>query len=64
MTNFEALCKSPGMMARFLEKVQDDALEAEGCSLKLTMPPDDGEYAVDWEAWLEQECWDPDGFLV
>lgn len=38
MTNFEVLTKSPANLARFLDLVVGDALEAEGCTFDLTMP--------------------------
>lgn len=60
MTNFEAITKSEEALSRFLDVVQDDALEAEGCSFELTMP-DEG--ARDWLEWLVMECYDPDGIM-
>lgn len=50
MTNHEWLCQSPGHLAAFLLQVQDDALEAKGCSLEMTMPP-----GVSWLEWLGKE---------
>ena len=58
MTNFEKLTASPRVLGELLERVQDDALAAEGCSLKLKLP--DAEICITWEEWLRMEC-DNDG---
>lgn len=54
MTNFEEITRSPAALAAFLERVQDDALEAEGCSMKLKMP--DPEICMTWEMYLNEEA--------
>lgn len=54
MTNFEKITDSPEALAEFLEQVQDDALEAEGCSMKLKLP--DAEYYKPWPEWLQEEA--------
>lgn len=55
-TNFDEIAENPLALAAFIEKVIDDALRAEGCSLKLTLPPptDDGKSQT-WEEWLRRE---------
>lgn len=60
MTNFESITKSVGALAHFLDAVQEDALEAKGCSLDLTLPEVG---CVGWQEWLEEECYDPDGIM-
>ena len=54
MTNFEKVTESVEALERFLEEVQDDALEAEGCSMKLKMP--DPEICMLWGEWLKKEA--------
>lgn len=56
MTNFEWYAKSIDNLTRLLEAVADDALEAEGCMLKLTLPPGDPNDVVSWETWLAKPC--------
>lgn len=56
MTNFQIITRSPSTLSDFLGMVQDDALEAEGCSLELKMPDPEG--GMSWEEWLEQEAED------
>lgn len=53
MTRFEAITRSPYLLSEFLYKVQDDALEAEGCSNKLKLP--NAEIGMIWEDWLMEE---------
>lgn len=53
MTNFEIITKSKKNLSEFLYSVQTDALDAEGCSVKLTMPP---QGYIDFEAWLNEEA--------
>lgn len=53
LTNYKIITQTPGTLADFLYMVQNDALEAEGCSIRLKMP--DPEIATDWEAWLKKE---------
>lgn len=57
MTNFELITQNPQTLADFIYAVQDDALEAEGCSYDLKLPPTQGpdEIAIGWEDWLRQE---------
>lgn len=50
MTNFEWICKSKENVSALLYQVQDDALEAEGCSLDLKLPACGG-----WLKWLSME---------
>lgn len=52
MTNFEYITEDRLTLSKFIEKVQNDALEAVGCAFKLHYPPDD---VVDWYEWLGQE---------
>ena len=60
MTNFELITPNPQTLEDFLYAVQDDALEAEGCSLDLKLPPTQGpeEIVVGWKDWLQQEAED------
>lgn len=60
MTNFELITQNAQTLEDFLEAVQDDALEAEGCSYDLHLPPTIGteEIAVTWKQWLEMEAED------
>ena len=53
MTRFDKATESIDALAELLEQVQDDALEAEGCSMKLKLP--DAEVYMDWREWLKQE---------
>ena len=39
MTNLELITQNAQTLEDFLEAVQDDALEAEGCSYDLHLPP-------------------------
>lgn len=65
MTNFELIVQNPQTLEDFLEAVQDDALEAEGCSYDLHLPPAIGpeEITVTWKTWLEMEAEDEMIFL-
>lgn len=54
MTWFAYLTKNPRRLSDFLDRVQSDALEAEGCSIKLKLPPQT--QLGDWEEWLCEEC--------
>lgn len=57
MTNFEIITKNSKNLSEFIDMVVEDALEAEGCSLYLTMP--DSEYLkthFDFQDWFEQEA--------
>ncbi len=61
MTNFEIITKSPMNLADFIDMVVDDALEAEGCSLDLTMPTEEARRSPvfglhGYREWLEQEA--------
>ena len=60
MTNFELITQNAQTMEDFLEAVQDDALEAEGCSYDLHLPPPMGleEIMVAWKEWHEMEAED------
>ncbi len=60
MTNFELITQNPQTLEDFLYAVQDDALEAEGCSYDLHLPPTVGpeKIAVSWKEWLEMEAED------
>lgn len=60
MTNFELIMQNAQTLEDFLEAVQDDALEAEGCSYDLHLPPTIGpeEIVTTWRAWLEMEAED------
>lgn len=51
LTNFQVITQSKNNLSDFLTMVQDDALEAEGCSFNLKMP-------VFWDKWLEEEAVD------
>lgn len=51
LTNFQVITQSQNNLSDFLSMVQDDALEAEGCSLELKMPGL-------WDEWLKQEAVD------
>lgn len=59
MTKFEFYTQDPKTLARLIEQAVDDALEAEGCSLDLTLPEklsdccDD--VMVTWESLLMEE---------
>lgn len=53
MKNFEIIASSVKNMAELLEFVQGDALDAEGCSIRLKLPG--GKYYT-WEEWLEAEA--------
>ena len=53
MTRFDRVTRDIEALAELLEQVQDDALEAEGCSMKLKLP--DAEVYMDWREWLKQE---------
>ena len=53
MTRFDKATESIDALAELLEQVQDDALEAEGCSMKLKLP--DAEVYMDWREWLKKE---------
>ena len=59
MTNFENYARSPELLAMLIEKVVDDALEAEGCSLNLKYPEGlssaKDDRLVTWESWLKEE---------
>ena len=55
MTNFEILTQRPFILEQFLEMIVDDALEAEGCSLDLKIPSEEGA-GRSWRDWLEQEA--------
>ncbi len=58
MTNFELITQNSQTLEEFLEAVQDDALEAEGCSYDLNLPPTIGaeQIMVTWRTWLEMEA--------
>lgn len=56
MTNFQIVTQSPQNLADFLYMIQDDALEAKGCSYNLKMP--DPETVIMWDEWLKQEAED------
>lgn len=58
MTNFELITQNAQTLEDFLCAVQDDALEAEGCSLELKLPPTQGpeEIVIGWKDWLQQEA--------
>lgn len=61
MTNFEIITKSPMTLSDFIDMVVDDALEAEGCSLDLTMPTEEARQSpmfglYGYREWLEQEA--------
>jgi len=60
MSNFELITQNLQTLDVFLSAVQDDALEAEGCSLYLHLPPnEDSEMpSLDWQEWLAQEAED------
>ena len=60
MTNLELITQNAQTLEDFLEAVQDDALEAEGCSYDLRLPPTIGqeEIAVTWKDWLGMEAED------
>lgn len=60
MTNLELITQNAQTLEDFLEAVQDDALEAEGCSYDLHLPPTIGpeEIAVTWKDWLGMEAED------
>ena len=60
MTNLELITQNAQTLEDFLEAVQDDALEAEGCSYDLRLPTTIGpeEIAVTWKAWLGMEAED------
>lgn len=60
VTNFDLITQNTQTLEDFLEAVQDDALEAEGCSYDLHLPPTIGpeEIAVAWKQWLEMEAED------
>lgn len=66
MTNFEIITKNVYNLAKFIEWVQDDALEAKGCSLDITMPDifdmEEPKVLLSWDEWLKQEA--EDGFCV
>lgn len=58
LTNFELITQNPQTLDDFLSAVQDDALEAAGCSLDLHMPLNkdpDAPY-IGWKEWLEREA--------
>lgn len=65
MTNFELITQNPQTLEDFLYAVQDDALEAEGCSLELKLPPTQGpeQIVICWKDWLKQEAEDEMIFL-
>lgn len=61
MTNFEIITQSPITLSDFIDMVVDDALEAKGCSLDLTMPTEDARRSpmfglYGYREWLEQEA--------
>ena len=56
LTNFQVVTQSPQNLSDFLYMIQDDAIEAKGCSLDLKMP--DPEIGMLWEQWLAQEAED------
>lgn len=58
MTHFELITQNSQTLEEFLEAVQDDALEAEGCSYDLNLPPAIGseQIMVTWRSWLEMEA--------
>ncbi len=60
MTNFDLITQNPQTLEDFLYAVQDDALEAEGCSLDLKLPPTQGpeQIAIVWKDWLKLEAED------
>lgn len=71
MTNFELITQNSQTLEEFLEAVQDDALEAEGCSYDLNLPPTLGteQITVTWRAWLDMAAEDeticlPNGRLI
>lgn len=53
MSNFEVITSSAYNLQRFLEMVQQDALDAKGCSQRLELPP---VAPPIWEAWLVREA--------
>lgn len=53
MTNFEIITQNPETLEEFICVAQDDALEAEGCSIKLNLPPQN---FIDWGQWLNKEA--------
>lgn len=61
MKNFEIISSSVKNMAELLEFVQGDALDAEGCSIRLKLPG--GEYYT-WEEWLEAEAEEEDASVT
>ena len=66
MTNFELITQNPQTLEDFLCAVQDDALEAEGCSLELKLPPVQGaeQIVIGWKDWLTQEAVDETIYLA
>lgn len=56
LTNFQYYTKSPEALEELLERVVEDSLMAEGCSLKLTLPPlsENGETRF-WAEWLKED---------
>lgn len=61
MTNFEIITKSTMNLSDFIGMVVDDALEAKGCSLDLTMPSEEARRSpmfglYGYQEWLEQEA--------
>lgn len=65
MTNMEKITKNAQTLEDFLYAVQDDALEAKGCSYDLHLPPTIGpeEIAVTWKDWLEMNAEDEADFI-
>lgn len=71
MTNFEIITQNKQTLEDFLYAVQDDALEAEGCSAEVKLPPAKGpdEILVTWREWLGTEAehdmvWLPNGTMI
>ncbi len=60
MTNFDLITQNSQTLEDFLYAVQDDALEAEGCSLDLKLPPTQGpeQIVIVWKDWLKLEAED------
>ncbi len=65
MTNFELITQNLRTLDDFLSAVQEDALEAEGCSYDLHLPPnEDSEMPyLDWQEWLAREAEDETVYL-
>ena len=53
MTRFEVLTASAYNLSYFLDMVQQDALDAKGCSKKLQLPDS---VPPLWESWLTEEA--------